>query len=78
MTSAEKVINIKVVELIKIYNFYFGHLFIRQNDSNIVHKSYISLVWFRFMKPYERYIRFVNNVTVTLSVWHHWYRQWNM
>ena len=28
--------NIKVVELIKIYNFYFGHLFIRQSGSNFV------------------------------------------
>jgi hypothetical protein len=35
MISTEKVMNIKVVELIKIYNFYFGHFFIRQNGSNI-------------------------------------------
>jgi hypothetical protein len=33
--------NIKVVELIKIYNFYFGHFSIWQSDSNIVHKFYI-------------------------------------
>jgi hypothetical protein len=35
---AEKVTNIKIVELIKIYKFYFGHLFIRQSDKfvNIV------------------------------------------
>jgi hypothetical protein len=33
MISAEKVTNNKVVELIKIYNFYFGHFFIRQSDS---------------------------------------------
>ena len=44
MVLAEKVINNKVVELIKIYNFYFGHFFIRENDSNIVHKIYISLL----------------------------------
>jgi hypothetical protein len=44
MISAEKVMNIKVVELIKIYNFYFDHLFIRQSDSNIVHKIYLSLL----------------------------------
>jgi hypothetical protein len=42
MISDEKVMNIKVVELIKIYTFYFGHLFIQWNDSNIVHKIYIS------------------------------------
>ena len=29
MISAEKVMNIKVVELIKIYNFYFDHFSIR-------------------------------------------------
>jgi hypothetical protein len=27
MISAEKVMNIKVVELIKFYNFYFSHFF---------------------------------------------------
>ena len=42
MISAKKLMNIKVVELIKIYNFYFGHLFIRDCGSNIVHKIYIS------------------------------------
>jgi hypothetical protein len=36
--------NIQVVQLIKTYNFYFGHLFIRQSDSNIVHKFYTSLI----------------------------------
>ena len=44
MISDEKVMNIKVVRLIKIYNFYFGHFFIRQCDSNIVHKIYLSLL----------------------------------
>ena len=34
--------NIKVVELIKIYNLYFGYFFIRQSGSNIVHKICIS------------------------------------
>jgi hypothetical protein len=42
MISTEKVMNIKVVELIKIYNFYFGHFFIQQSGGNIVHKIYIS------------------------------------
>ena len=36
MISAKKLMNVKVVELIKIYNFYFGHLFIRQSGSNFV------------------------------------------
>jgi hypothetical protein len=31
MISAVKVMNIKVVEYITIYNFYFGYLFIWQN-----------------------------------------------
>jgi hypothetical protein len=39
MISAEKVMNIKVVELIKIYNFYFGYFFILQSGSNIVKAS---------------------------------------
>jgi hypothetical protein len=38
MILAEEVKNIKVTELIKIYYFYFGHFFIQQSDSNIVHK----------------------------------------
>ena len=46
MILAKKVTNIKVVEPIKLYNFYFGHFFIRQSGSNIVHKSYISLLLF--------------------------------
>ena len=44
MISTEKIMNIKVVVLIKIYNFCFGHFFIRQSGSNIVHKIYISLL----------------------------------
>ena len=35
MISAEKVMNIKVVELIKIYNFYFAYLFIRHGGNNV-------------------------------------------
>ena len=65
MILAEKVINNKVVELIKLYNFYFGHFFIRESGSNIVHKIYLSLLL--FMKPYERYVKFVNNFTITFS-----------
>jgi len=44
MILGDKVMNIQVVQLIKIYNFYSGHLFIRQSNSNIVHKFYISLI----------------------------------
>ena len=44
MNSAKKVINNKVVELIKTYNFYFIYFFIQQSDSNIIHKTYISLI----------------------------------
>jgi hypothetical protein len=44
MISSEKAMNIKVVELIKIYNFYFGYLFIWQSDSNIIDKIYVSLL----------------------------------
>ena len=61
MISAKKVMKIKVVELIKIYNFYFGHLFIRQSYSNLIHKFYVSLLQFM------RYVKFVNYVTITLS-----------
>ena len=65
MVSAKKVINNKVVELIKIYNFYFDYFLIQENNNNIVHKIYISLLY--FMKPYETYVKFMNNVTMTLS-----------
>jgi hypothetical protein len=53
MISAEKVISNKVVELIKIYHFYFGHFFIGESSSNIIHKIYISLL--EFMKLREMY-----------------------
>jgi hypothetical protein len=43
MILVETIMNIKVVELNKIYNIYFGHFFIRQIDSNVAHKIYISL-----------------------------------
>jgi hypothetical protein len=47
-----------------MYNFYLSYFFIWQNDSNVVHKIYIFL--YSFMKIYERYIRFVKNVIVTV------------
>ena len=69
MIPAEKVINIKVVQLIKIYNSYFCHLFIRQSDSNIVHKFYISLSKFHKLRHrcrnceqrYYNFVGFVNH-----------------
>jgi hypothetical protein len=60
MISAEKVMNTKVEQLIKIYNFYIGHFFIRQSGNNIVHKCYMSLV--RFHKLCEICVSFMNNV----------------
>ena len=51
MNSALKIMNIKVVELIKIYNFYFGHFSSDKVVVYIVHNS----------------CQFVNNVTTTLS-----------
>jgi hypothetical protein len=44
MILAEKFINTKVVELIKIYNFYFGNFFIRQSISIHVSQIDISLM----------------------------------
>jgi hypothetical protein len=76
MTSAEKVMNIKVVELIKIYNFYFGHFFIRQSGSNIVHKIYISLIVYETIRVmckiygqcYYHYIRWPNDQMTKIKV----------
>ena len=39
-----KVLNIKVVELITIYNFYFGHFFIWQSISKYCSQIHISLI----------------------------------
>ena len=47
-----------------MYNFYFGHFFIRQRESN-VHK--IDKLSYSFLKLEERYIRFVNIVITTIS-----------
>ena len=44
MISAKKVMKIKVAELIKIYNFYFGHFFIRQSVSKHYSQIDISLI----------------------------------
>ena len=42
MISAKNIMNIKVVELIKIYNFYFDHLFIQQRGSIHCSQIYMS------------------------------------
>jgi hypothetical protein len=47
MISIEEVINIKVVELIKIYNFYFGHFFIRRSGSK--HCSQMTYLLYSFI-----------------------------
>jgi hypothetical protein len=65
MISAEKVINIKVVKLIKIYKFYFGQFFILQSVSkhwSQIHKSHI-----KFMKLDERYVNLWIMFSNTLS-----------
>jgi hypothetical protein len=36
--------NIKLIELIKIYKSYFGYFFIPHSDSIIFHKTYKSLL----------------------------------
>jgi hypothetical protein len=43
-----------------MYTFYLDHFFIWQSDS-IFDKKNLYLLY-SFMKPYERYIRFVKNV----------------
>ena len=64
MISAEKAMNTKVEELveelIKVFNFYFGHSFIQQNGNKKVHKFYTSLTW--FLKLHDSY-KFCNNVS---------------
>ena len=44
MIWTEKAMKIKVVVLIKIYNFYFGHFFIRQSVSTHCSQIDISLI----------------------------------
>jgi hypothetical protein len=73
--------NIKVVELIKIYYFYFSHFFIRQNDSNIVHKIYIS----RILYEYKRDILDLLTMLLPLCQMNKWlnnqnksYRSWEV
>jgi hypothetical protein len=59
MILFEKFMNIQVVQLIKIYNFYFSYFFIRQSHCNIDHKFYISLTVYETLiercKIYEQF-----------------------
>ena len=63
MISAANVINNKVVELIKVYNFYFDHF---SPDKVVVYIVYKFINLSHSLWPYERYVTFVNNVTITL------------
>ena len=47
MISAEEVMNIKVIELIKIYNYYFDYFFIQQSGSK--HYSQMTYVLYSFI-----------------------------
>jgi hypothetical protein len=62
--SNKKWFNYKVLYLLKMNNFYFGHLVIRRSGSNILHK-FIHLSY-SFMKLYQRDM-FVNKITTILS-----------
>ena len=46
MISNGNMVNNKVDPLIRIYNFYFVHFFIRQSDSTNVYKIDISVLIF--------------------------------
>ena len=77
MVSAEKVSNNKVIELIKIYNFYFGHFFIRESGSNTVHKIYISLIVYEtiweickiYEQCYYHFLRWRNDQNKSYTSW---------
>ena len=47
MISAEEVMNIKVIELIKIYNYYFDYFFIQQSGSK--HYSQMTYLLYSFI-----------------------------
>ena len=91
MISTRKVMNIKVVELITIYNFYFGHYFIWQSISKHCLQIHISLIvswtiretcWF-VNNVYYHFVRWRNNQNKSCRSWwviHLWYSSlfsWN-
>jgi hypothetical protein len=63
--------NIKVKELIKIYNFYIGYFFIWQSGTNIVYKIYISTreIYNICEQYYYHYIRWTNNQNKSCRSW---------
>jgi hypothetical protein len=61
MISAKKVMNIKVVELIKIYNFYFGHFFISQSVS-----KHCSLTHIHKGSLTHTYIKVVSHIYINI------------
>ena len=64
MISTEKIMNIKVVELIKIYNF----ILVICSSDKVVLTLFTNFIYLScgFIN-YKRDINFVNNVTITLS-----------
>ena len=66
MISTIKVVNIKVVELITIYNFYFGHFFMWQSISK--HYSQIH-IWLIVSWTIRETCWFVNNVYYHFVRW---------
>ena len=77
MISTIKVVNIKVVELITIYNFYFGHFFMWQSISK--HCSQIH-IWLIVSWTIRETCWFVNNVYYHFIRWRNdqnkSYRSW--
>ena len=65
MISTEEVMNIKAVELIKIYNFYFDYFFIQQSGSK--HCSQMTYLLYSFHKLCERFMNLSTMCTTTLS-----------
>ena len=76
MISAEEVMNIKVVELIKIYNFHFGHFFIWQSDTKYCSQmtyllySFINYTRDMFMNNvYYHFVRWRNDQNKSCRSW---------
>jgi hypothetical protein len=65
MISAEKVMNIKVVELSRSTTF----IWVISSSNKVIVTLFTKFtsLSYSFMKPYERYVKFMNNITITLS-----------
>ena len=77
MISTIKVVNLKVVELITIYNFYFGHVFMCQSISKHCSQIHIWLIvswtireacWF-VNNVYYHFVRWRNNQNKSCRSW---------